>query len=95
MGGNFQTNPRVIFRAAMDLDILIFIHPLGFSDARRMTEHYLNNIIGNPLESTLALSHLIFWRCAGQIPWTENLRRSWRRLPASLLGTHGSCVSRP
>lgn len=56
------------FRAAMDLDILIFIHPLGFSDARRMTEHYLNNIIGNPLESTLALSHLIFGGVLDKFP---------------------------
>jgi len=33
---------------------------MGFTHADRLTEHYFNNIIGNPLESTLAVSHLIF-----------------------------------
>lgn len=51
---------RSFFKAAEELDILLFIHPLGFTQGERLTEHYLNNIIGNPLESTIALSHLIF-----------------------------------
>jgi len=51
---------RPFFKAAEELDIMLFIHPLGFTHADRMTEHYLNNIIGNPLESAIALSHLIF-----------------------------------
>ncbi len=48
------------FKVAEELDILIFIHPLGFTHGERLSEHYLNNIIGNPLESSIALSHLIF-----------------------------------
>lgn len=48
------------FAAAEELGVLVFIHPLGFTHGQRLTEYYLNNIIGNPLESTLALSHLIF-----------------------------------
>lgn len=48
------------FAAAEELGILVFMHPLGFSHGERMSEHYLNNLIGNPLESALALSHLIF-----------------------------------
>lgn len=47
------------FAAAEELDVLLFVHPLGFTQGERMTRYYLNNIIGNPLESTLALSHLI------------------------------------
>lgn len=43
-----------------DLDVLLFMHPLGFTEGDRLTDHYFNNIIGNPLESTLAVSHLIF-----------------------------------
>ena len=42
------------------LGILLFIHPLGFTHAHRMSEYYFNNLIGNPLESTLAIGHLIF-----------------------------------
>ncbi|MEP4892289.1 MAG: amidohydrolase family protein [Aliiglaciecola sp.] len=48
------------FAAAEELGILLFIHPLGFTDANRMKEYYFNNLIGNPLESTLAVGHLIF-----------------------------------
>jgi aminocarboxymuconate-semialdehyde decarboxylase len=45
---------------AEKLQALIFIHPLGFSHAQRLKEFYLNNVIGQPLESTLAISRLIF-----------------------------------
>jgi aminocarboxymuconate-semialdehyde decarboxylase len=48
------------FARAQELDVVLFMHPMGFTHADRMTEHYFNNIIGNPLESTLAVSHLIF-----------------------------------
>lgn len=51
---------RPFFAAAEELGVLVFMHPLGFSHGERLAEHYLDNIIGNPLESTIALSHLIF-----------------------------------
>lgn len=47
------------FARAEQLEALIFIHPIGFTHADRMRECYLNNVIGQPLESTLALSRLI------------------------------------
>lgn len=51
---------RAFFAAAEDLDILIFMHPLGFTHGERMRDHYFTNVIGNPLDSTLAVGHLIF-----------------------------------
>jgi aminocarboxymuconate-semialdehyde decarboxylase len=48
------------FAAAEEMGVLLFLHPLGFSHGQRLSEHYLNNLIGNPLESTIALGHLIF-----------------------------------
>lgn len=51
---------RSFFAAAEALGVLIFVHPLGFTQGQRLAAHYLNNIVGNPLESTIALSHLIF-----------------------------------
>ena len=51
---------RPFFAAAEELGVLLFMHPLGFTQGDRLAEHYLNNLIGNPLESTIALSHLIF-----------------------------------
>lgn len=51
---------RPFFAAAEELGILLFIHPLGFTQSTRMGAYYFNNLIGNPLESTLAVGHLIF-----------------------------------
>lgn len=48
------------FAAAEALGVLVFMHPLGFSHGERLSEHYLNNLIGNPLESAVAIAHLIF-----------------------------------
>ena len=51
---------RAFFAAAEELGVLVFMHPLGFTHGQRLSEHYFNNLIGNPLESTLAVAHLIF-----------------------------------
>lgn len=51
---------RPFFAAAEELGVLLFLHPLGFTHGQRLSEHYLNNLIGNPIESTIAVSHLIF-----------------------------------
>lgn len=48
------------FAKAEELGVLVFIHPQGFSDGRRLSDHYLINVIGNPLDSTVGVSHLIF-----------------------------------
>jgi aminocarboxymuconate-semialdehyde decarboxylase len=36
------------------------IHPNGFTEASRLTRFYFNNVVGNPLETTIALHYLIF-----------------------------------
>ena len=51
---------RPVFAKAEELGILVFLHPSGFSDGRRLADHYFSNVIGNPLDSTIAVSHLIF-----------------------------------
>jgi aminocarboxymuconate-semialdehyde decarboxylase len=48
------------FAKAQELDIVIFMHPIGFTHGERLMNHYFNNVIGNPLETTVAVSHLIF-----------------------------------
>jgi aminocarboxymuconate-semialdehyde decarboxylase len=45
---------------AQELDVLVFIHPLGFTDAERMKDYLLNNVIGQPLEEAVFVSRLIF-----------------------------------
>jgi len=48
------------FARVQELDVLIFMHPIGFTQGERLLDHYFNNVIGNPLETTVAASHLIF-----------------------------------
>jgi aminocarboxymuconate-semialdehyde decarboxylase len=45
---------------AEELGCLVFIHPFGTSLGERLNRFYLQNIIGQPIETTIALSHLIF-----------------------------------
>jgi aminocarboxymuconate-semialdehyde decarboxylase len=55
-----DANFRSIFAAAEELGVLLFMHPLGFTHGERLRQHYFNNVLGNPIESTIAISHLIF-----------------------------------
>jgi aminocarboxymuconate-semialdehyde decarboxylase len=48
------------WKRAEELGMLVVLHPNGFTEATRMSQHYFNNVIGNPLETTLALHYLIF-----------------------------------
>ena len=70
VGGQELADPilRPFFQAAEELGVLLLVHPLGFTHGHRLTQHYLNNIIGNPLESTIALSHLIFGGVLDELP---------------------------
>ena len=44
------------------LGVLVFIHPQGAPELRTRLQGngFLTNVIGNPLDTTIALSHLIF-----------------------------------
>jgi aminocarboxymuconate-semialdehyde decarboxylase len=48
------------FARVQELDVVIFMHPTGYTQGERLLDHYFNNVIGNPLETTVAASHLIF-----------------------------------
>jgi len=45
---------------AEQLGAFVMIHPNGFTEGSRFTNYYFNNVIGNPVETTTALHHLIF-----------------------------------
>jgi aminocarboxymuconate-semialdehyde decarboxylase len=60
--GEELSSPRLdrFWSAVEESGALIFIHPTGFTHPQRLTEHYFFNVIGHPLENTLAIANLIF-----------------------------------
>ena len=64
VNGMDLTDPKLkldkFFAKVQELGVVLFMHPLGFTQGERLVDHYFNNVIGNPLETTVAVSHLIF-----------------------------------
>ncbi len=48
------------WKKAEELGALVLIHPNGFTHAERLRRFYFNNVIGNPLDTAIALHYLIF-----------------------------------
>ena len=78
------------FSKVQDLDVLIFMHPVGFTHGERLADHYFNNVIGNPLETTVAASHLIFDGVMQRFPKLKVLLPHGGGYLA-----HGPCAPRP
>jgi len=64
VNGEELSSPKFypFWERAEQLQAFVFIHPQGFPDAQNRLQGngYLTNVIGQPLETTVALSHLIF-----------------------------------
>jgi aminocarboxymuconate-semialdehyde decarboxylase len=66
VAGQDLANPKFhpFWAKCEELGVLVFMHPLGVRElepsGRLAGSGLLTNIIGNPLETTIALSHLIF-----------------------------------
>jgi aminocarboxymuconate-semialdehyde decarboxylase len=59
---------RPVLAAAEQMGLLLFLHPLGFTHGERLRDHYLNNLLGNPIDTTIAVAHLIFDGVLEQLP---------------------------
>ncbi len=49
-----------VWAAASELDVPLLIHPVNVGAADRLRSYYLNNLIGNPLDTTIAAACLVF-----------------------------------
>jgi aminocarboxymuconate-semialdehyde decarboxylase len=49
-----------LWAAAAELDALLLVHPVNVAGAERLRSYYLNNLIGNPLDTTIAAACLVF-----------------------------------
>jgi len=62
VNGKELSDPAFVpfWKKAEELDALVLIHPTGFTQPQRFGRFYFNNVIGNPLDTTVALHYLIF-----------------------------------
>jgi len=51
---------RPVLRRAQELNVFIFAHPYSNSAVCNLDDYYLSNLIGNPLQTTIMVSHLMF-----------------------------------
>jgi len=49
-----------LWAAASELDTMLLVHPVNVGAADRLRSYYLNNLIGNPLDTTIAAACLVF-----------------------------------
>jgi aminocarboxymuconate-semialdehyde decarboxylase len=61
VNGDELSAPRLdpFWETCQELGTVIFIHPSSFH-SDRLSPHHLKNIIGNPLDTTVAMHYLIF-----------------------------------
>lgn len=62
IGGKEISAPEYedVWRKAEELGVPVLVHPLGFTQPDRLAQYYFNNVIGQPLETTIMLHHMIF-----------------------------------
>ncbi|MFE4964623.1 amidohydrolase family protein [Streptomyces sp. NPDC056660] len=57
-----------VWLKAEELGAVVFVHPWGCSLGERLATHYLGNTVGQPAETTVALSRLIFTGVLDRFP---------------------------
>jgi aminocarboxymuconate-semialdehyde decarboxylase len=68
--GRELADPRhdPVWECAQELGSLVFVHPWGCSLGERLATQYLGNTVGQPVETTVALSQLIFTGVLDRFP---------------------------
>jgi aminocarboxymuconate-semialdehyde decarboxylase len=68
-GANFDA-PELfpVFEAAADLGVMIFVHPAADRFPQRGYPHYLQNLIGHPVETAVTMATLIFGGVFERLP---------------------------
>ncbi|MEU5095679.1 amidohydrolase family protein [Streptomyces sp. NPDC020996] len=70
VGGRELADPAHdrVWEKAEELGAVVFVHPWGCSLGERLATRYLGNTVGQPMETTVALSHLIFTGVLDRFP---------------------------
>jgi aminocarboxymuconate-semialdehyde decarboxylase len=70
VGGKNFDEPEFFpfFERAEELDALVFLHPHEVAATDRLKRYWLSNLIGNPLDTTIAQASLIFGGVLERLP---------------------------
>jgi len=70
VNGDDFDDPRFLpfWERVRDLDLLVVVHPNGFTHGERLAAYYLINTVGMPLDSTVFLARLIFGGVLQRVP---------------------------
>jgi len=70
IGGKNLDDPSFepLWQAAHELEALVMVHPNNVAGADRLKSYYLANLIGNPLDSTIAVACLVFGGVVARYP---------------------------
>src|SRR5207249_205738 len=62
IGGQNLDDPEFepVWATAAELNAFILLHPINVAGADRLSSYYLTNLIGNPLDTTIAAACLVF-----------------------------------
>ena len=56
---------RALWEACRSLGAIVFVHPTGFAHLR---EHYMANVVGNPMDTAIAAAHLVLSGTMAALP---------------------------
>ena len=59
-GAEISRGRDAFWAKVQELDVMVFLHPNGFTHGERLADHYFINVIGMPLDSAVAVAHLVF-----------------------------------
>jgi aminocarboxymuconate-semialdehyde decarboxylase len=56
------------FEKVVEHDLLLVVHPNGFTDGQRLADYYLINTLGMPMDSTVFIARIIFGGVLERLP---------------------------
>jgi aminocarboxymuconate-semialdehyde decarboxylase len=59
---------RPFFKRAEELDVLLFFHPYYLGNKTGLESYYLTNILGNLIDTSIAISHIVFGGLLKEFP---------------------------
>lgn len=56
------------FEAVAELDMLVFFHPYFLGHKKGLEPYYLTNLLGNPIDTTVAIAHIVLGGLLHKLP---------------------------